>query len=356
MAKEPARFAVPPQVCSLALALNGLSGLCGHWARITAYDVTPLPLLLLLLAASVLALYASNLLRCPQAVWQDLGNTASLPALNAFQATMSALTARFGPGLIADPMRLQACLTALHILGLGISTRFLMLCYSKGQWPDPSWFPAVLLPLMGYASSQAVGPWFLKAPEQFLAWTVLMAIILVSVTYRLFLSPTRDSVAPHAGMSLLMAPCSFFCMAYLATGKPYGDVLGLVLFGASTAWFLMTLLLLYTRRQLWSGAFHPSYVSFTFPMASTATAALLASERLPQVASTASQAWALLLSLAAAFVVLSVLVRFSVFMLGQYRASLQQGKTSGKPSASASSEEVRPMPEAKKDATQKKAN
>lgn len=319
MASQPT--AVPPQVCSLALAMNGLSALSTHWARITGVDLTPLPLACALVAASLIATYASNLLRCPEAVWQDFGNTAALPALSAAMATMSALSARFLPGFMLAPLGLQVCLVGWYVLALVISARFLSLCYQKGQCPDPTWFPALLLPLMGYASSQAHGPSFMKAPEHFLAWTVAMVFVLVCVTYRIVLSPTRHSVTPNAAMALFMAPCSFFCMMHLSTGKPYGDAVGLMLFGSSTAWFMLTLHLLFSRRHLWLGAFHPSYVSFTFPAASTATAALLASERLPGVAGSTARAWAGVLSAVTFVVVPMILIRFLVLLVRLLSAS-----------------------------------
>ncbi|CAJ1341807.1 unnamed protein product [Effrenium voratum] len=92
------------------------------------------------------------------------------------------------------------------------------------------------------------------------------------------------------------------------SGKPGGDLMGLLLFADSTTSFLATVGLLYIRRSVWSSAFHVSYVAFTFPLASTATAALLSSERLMD--SSLLVAWAWLLLLLATGVILAVQFRF----------------------------------------------
>jgi len=226
---------------------------------------------------------------------------------------MSGLIARFVPQLGMQTLT-QAGLVACYVLGMVVAFRFIAVCYKKGQWPDPSWFPALLLPLMGYITSQAHGPAFLRAPEQFLVFLPVMILLVMTVTYRIVLSPTRESVLPNAGMALFMAPCSHFCMTYLVTGKPFGDLLGLALFCCSTTWFMMTLWLLYSRRKLWVSAFHPSYVAFTFPSVSTATAALLASERLPQIAGLNARAWAGLLGVVTFSVVMMVFVRYFAFL------------------------------------------
>ncbi|CAK9012757.1 unnamed protein product [Durusdinium trenchii] len=75
------------------------------------------------------------------------------------------------------------------------------------------------------------------------------------------------------------------------------------------------------RRALWSRSFHPSYVSFTFPLASTATGALLVPERLPFMASPLLSAYGQLLLYVATAVILAVQVRFIYFLI-----SLRQKK------------------------------
>lgn len=152
-------------------------------------------------------------------------------------------------------------------------------------------------------------------PTQMMAALVVFFPFFGYVAYRLLISRVRDSVAPNAGMAMLMAPNSLFCMIYLSVGKPFGDELGNFLFAMSTVFFLLTVMLLYRRRALWIGAFNISYVAFTFPLGSTATAALLASERLPAVAGTISRAWAGLLSVMFATVLCVVLCRVVIIVI-----------------------------------------
>merc|ERR1740123_931968 len=75
--------------------------------------------------------------------------------------------------------------------------------------------------------------------------------------------------------------------------------------------YLATLRMLFKRRKLWAGAFHVSYVAFTFPAASTATAALLASERLALLSGVRLfHAWAAILGIMTFLTTLAVVVRF----------------------------------------------
>ncbi|CAJ1455083.1 unnamed protein product, partial [Effrenium voratum] len=159
-------------------------------------------------------------------------------------------------------------------------------------------------------SASALGPWWLKAAVPLHFWSSIAIYVPVKlvVIYRLFLSPARSSVAANAGMATFMAPGSFFTVVHLTSGKPGGDLMGLLLFADSTISFLATVGLLYIRRSVWSSAFHVSYVAFTFPLASTATAALLSSERLMD--SSLLVAWAWLLLLLATGVILAVQFRF----------------------------------------------
>lgn len=307
--------ALPPQVCSLALGANGLAALLAHWARVLGPSDGEL-LKLMSFCCSVLAAwlvlsYGLTSLLLPGKVLKDFNSLLALPALNAGIAAVQGLAVRFGTPLA--PQIAQSCIVASWVVSIAISLRFLVLSYRLGSWPDPSWFPAVLLPGMTNVTAHVAGPATLKAlmPYQLCLLLVIYAPIKVVVAYRLLLSPTRDMTAPHAGMALLMAPGSFFAMAYLSTGKPFGDWLGLLLFIDSTMFFLVTLQMLFKRRKVWAGAFHVSYVAFTFPAASTATAALLASERLALLAGVRFfQAWAAILGIMTFLTTLAVVVRF----------------------------------------------
>mmetsp|Transcript_67413 Transcript_67413/g.217726 ORF Transcript_67413/g.217726 Transcript_67413/m.217726 type:complete len:192 (-) Transcript_67413:57-632(-) len=169
---------------------------------------------------------------------------------------------------------------------------------------------------MAHITSTAAGPGFLRelVPAQMVLLLGLYVPIIGVVFYRMHFSKTRDSVAPHAGMAMLMAPASFFSFTHSAAGKPFGDWLGTVLFLLSTVFFLIAVRLLYVRRGLWIGAFDARYVAFTFPLASTATAALLASERLPACAGAGFRIWAGVLGVLCVAVVTSVLLRFAAFL------------------------------------------
>lgn len=333
------RVPLPAPICPLGLAFNGLAVLAMHWSRLTGVQMPSVSLGCALTAAALLASYLSNFVRCPGAITSDFSNTASLPALNAGQALLSALIARFGAQVL--PMYLlHACLIACYVLGCCIALRFLTLCYRAGQWPDPSWFPAVLLPAMGALTSHGTGPDFLRSKWQYGLFLVALMPLLAVVTYRMLLSKTRDSVAPNAGMATLMAPNSLYAFMYISKGMPFGEELGYGLFAGSTAWCLMTLFLLFKRRALWTGAFHPSYVSLTFPAASTASAATLASERLKLVAGSATRIWAAILTVIAAIVCLLVAARFIAFVVGNMRqaskvAVAEAEKTSKAPAAEA---------------------
>ncbi|CAK9086020.1 E3 ubiquitin-protein ligase HACE1 [Durusdinium trenchii] len=116
-------------------------------------------------------------------------------------------------------------------------------------------------------------------------------------------------------MATFMAPGSFFTVVHLSIGQPGGDLMGAMLFADSTLSFLATLVLLWARRALWSRSFHPSYVSFTFPLASTATGALLVPDRLPFMASPLLSAYGQLLLYVATAVILAVQVRFIYFLM-----------------------------------------
>merc|ERR1712137_279696 len=113
------------------------------------------------------------------------------------------------------------------------------------------------------------------------------------VVYRILVSKSRHSVAPNAGMAALVAPASFYTLIHLSVGKPGGDAVGTALFVDSTVFFWITVGMLWVRRDLWTKAFDPSYVAFTFPLASTASAAVLAAQRLPAVAGATARVWAL---------------------------------------------------------------
>jgi len=308
--------ALPPQVCSLALGANGLATMLAHWARILGPSGGELPRLtsfyFALLAACLVLGYALKFLLLPRQVLKEFDSLAAIPALNAGAATVQALAVRFGTQL-APQVAVQGCIFACWVLLVVVSLRFVLLSYRIGSWPDPSWFPAVLLVGITNVTAHVAGPATLKAfmPCQLVLLLIIYAPIKVIVVYRLLFSSTRDTVAPHAGMALLMAPGSFYAMTYLSTGKAFGDWLGLLLFADSTVFFLVTLRLLFKRRKLWAAAFHVSYVAFTFPGTSTATAALLASERLGLLEDVhLFRAWAAILGVSAFLTTFAIAVRF----------------------------------------------
>ncbi|CAE8626389.1 unnamed protein product [Polarella glacialis] len=308
--------ALPPQVCPLALGLAGLGGLLTHWARIQGTDLTPLPLAFALVAATLLAAYAAKVLLVPSAVWKDASDPGPLAALSGGPAAIQALAVRFG--WLLGPFLTQSTLLACLSLSLVISCRFAVLCFRKGVLPDATWFPALLLSGMSVVTVSAAGPAWLQSYMPGLFWSLMVLYypLKAIVAYRMLFSANRLAILPNAGMNLLMAPASFFTVAHLSSGKPGGDAMGLVLFMDSTVFCLATLRMLYVRRASWAHSFHPSYVAFTFPAASTATAAVLAAERLPLISGPLLWAWATLLAAVVTCVIFSVLVRFIWFLSG----------------------------------------
>merc|ERR1712232_348449 len=198
-------------------------------------------------------------------------------------------------------------------IGIVCAARFALLVYRAGDRPDPSWFPGMFLWLFVCPNSHAVGPDWLRELRElhFFTATCGYVVLFPIVVYRILFSKARDSVSPNAGMNVLMSPSSLFANIHLSSGKPGGDALGIMFLTLSTVLFFVTLRLLYRRRNLWIGAFHPSYVAFTFPVASTATATVLATERLPAFAGyPLLWAWATFLTGLTACAVLYVTVRF----------------------------------------------
>lgn len=319
---------LPPQVCPLALGLIGLSGCLSHWSRIQSLELWPLPLALALLAASLLGAYAAKASLAPVAALLDASEPGTLSALSAGPAALQAafvrLVGSWAPH--ATHFVIMACCGA----SLAIAGRFLMLCYRRGQRPDTSWFPAVLLSGMTLVTSSTAGLVWVKPFTVQLFWIQIMAYFPLKavVAYRLLLSSERLAVNPNAGMAALMAPASFYTVVHLSTGKPGGDAMGLLLFTDSTAFFLVTACLLYVRRAAWTKAFHPSYVAFTFPTASTATAAVLASERLPMISGHKLLAWATLLMAGASVALALVLVRFLWYLRNLAPSAAPVSKTS----------------------------
>eukprot|EP00439_Symbiodinium_sp_Y106_P015932 s4748_g2.t1 len=291
-------------------SLPGTFAFESYWAKaglargLAAYSpvLSPLSALLSLAAAIYLIIYATKIVLAPSGFRRDISEPATMSAVAGAPATLQLLTLRLHQVSGLLPLAAtQSAVLVLHVLQIFCSLRFVFLNISKQLPPDPSWFPGILLYGMTNITSFAVGPAWLQATMSGHFWftMTLYVPLKLAVLYRLFLSRSRDSVAPHAGMAVLMAPASFYTMAHLSSGKPGGDVMGYVLFADSTVCFLLALSLLCSRRKLWISGFHPTYVAFTFPLASTASAALLASERLPLVAGATCRTWATAVHLAA---------------------------------------------------------
>ncbi|CAE7430078.1 HACE1 [Symbiodinium natans] len=307
-----ASFAVeglPPQLCPLALGTAGLARGLAAFAPV----LSPLAALLSLAAAIYLCIYATKIVGATASFRRDLAEPATMSAVAAAPATIQVLALRLHLTDGFLPLgAVQAVVLACHATQICCSLRFVMLNIQKRLLPDPSWFPGILMYGMTNVTSFAVGPPWLQATMPFHFWFTMALYVPMKLTvlYRLFLSQSRDAVAPHAGMAALMAPASFYTMAHLSSGKPGGDITGYLLFADSTVSFLLAVSLLYSRRKLWITAFHPTYVAFTFPLASTASAALLASERLPLLAGSWCRAWSAVLLLTAMAASLAVQAGF----------------------------------------------
>lgn len=318
---------LPPQICALALGVNGLSGVYAQWARIQGLHLAPVPSIFALIAMGLMSAYVMKAILAPASVMQDLSTGPGLAAVNAGPAVVQVLAVRFG--YLLPTVVTQGFIMLCYALHLMIAIRFVYVNLKQGHLPDPSWFPGILLLAMCNITSHAAGPAFLQEVLHIKFGLLLLvyAPLMIVVAYRILLSPVRDSVAPNASMATLMAPSSLFTFVHLATGKPFGDNVGVALFCASTIFYMITIWMLYSRRSLWMKAFHPSYVSFGFPFVSSAMAALLASEKLPLLAGTALRSWAALLTLVATSAVCIVLPRF----LWMVRSSLLPafGNTNG---------------------------
>eukprot|EP00928_Gymnodinium_smaydae_P081427 TRINITY_DN64952_c0_g1_i1.p1 TRINITY_DN64952_c0_g1~~TRINITY_DN64952_c0_g1_i1.p1 ORF type:complete len:331 (-),score=19.20 TRINITY_DN64952_c0_g1_i1:172-1164(-) len=307
--------AVPPQVCALALGSNGLSGALAHWARIHQYDIGEAPLYFAILAVLLASVYVTKAVLAPRAVLQDLSEPGGLPQVAALPPALQSLALRFLTPVVPLAVT-QGIIISANLASLSITTRFLYICYRRSVRPDPSWFPACLLAGMTLVTSHAAGLTWLQEylHWQFVATVTLYVPLKLAVAYRILLSPERLTVAPHAGMNALMAPASFYTVVHLSSFRPGGEAVGLALFADSTLFVLLTVWLLYKRRGYWASAFHPTYASFTFPVTSTATAAVLAAERLTPLAGTAASAWGTFLLAVATVVVPLVIVRYLWFI------------------------------------------
>lgn len=312
---------LPPQICPLALGVNGLSRLLVSWGRLTGNDyLIPLSQGLAAVATWLLAAYCLKACLAPSAAWKDASEPATLSALCAAPALAQALAVKFySEDGALSLLGTQVIVLACYATGVTGTVRFIFLNYRKKLAPDPSWFPGVSLWGMTNITTQTVGPFWLQAlmPAQFCLLMLLYVPLKLVVAYRILLSKDRNSITPNAGMNTLMAPASFFTIMHLSTGKPYGDLLGALLFADSTLFLVITIWMLYCRRALWSKAFHVSYVSFTFPVASTATAAVLAADRLSYFEGSIAfwaRSWATLLTVIATPIILLVLLRYLWFL------------------------------------------
>ncbi|CAL1144104.1 unnamed protein product [Cladocopium goreaui] len=303
----------PPQLCALAL---GSAGLARAW--VLGGAAPALPQLWCLVAAGFLAIYGMKVALRWHAFLRDASEPPTLAALSGAPAAIQVLVVRLRHQMILDLLTTQCLIFVCHVLLLCTAVRFALLNRRKGLLPDPSWFPGLLLFGMTNISASLVGPEWLKAlsvPWSFWLTIVIYLPVKLIVIYRLFLWSQRRSVTPNAGMATFMAPASFFTVVHLSIGKPGGDLVGLAIFADSTISFWMTLVLLWLRRSLWATSFHPSFVSFTFPLASTATAALLAQVHLPSVSSPMLEIYGKVLLYVSTMVILAVQLRFVYFLV-----------------------------------------
>lgn len=323
---------IPPQVCSLALGCNGFAGLLSTWTKLGIDHLTAPSSVFASAAVFFVVVYVIKLLASPGAVLKDVGDPHTLVAISALPAVSQGLAVRFQamfPLVVVQTVVILGWFTSIMI-----SVRFLMLNYKSGSMPDPTWFPACLISSFAGMCNYHVGPEAFHDLFQYQFLFLMTAVywpLLAIVTYRLFYSKVRDSVTPHAGMALLMAPSSFSSFVHSNSGKPFGDGVGLALIIMSTGFFFLTCRLLYRRRNCWAFGFQASYVAFTFPLTATASAALLASERLPAIPSPLFRYWAAVLTTASFFITTGVVVRFCIFLFATVGSSTaQKGSTTTK--------------------------
>ena len=301
-----------------------LAALLTHWSRLQGLNLAPLPLACALCSVVLLCMYVFKILVKPSVFWNDISSAPTLSAATALPATMQVLAVRFGAVLSVETT--QNVILANFVLSSVLTARYVVLAYRNGLRPEPMWFPGMFMWMFVCSTSHVAGPAWLSeiVPHHFFFGVLGYVVLFPIVVYRMLFSTVRDSVAPNAGMNVLMSPSSVFAVTHMSSGKPGGDALGLFFFAMSTFFFLVTLRLLFVRRSLWISAFHPSYVAFTFPVTATATAAVLAAERLPPVSGTWLWSWASLLTLIATLLNLSVLVRFLVSVLNARRVEAKK--------------------------------
>ena len=119
------------------------------------------------------------------------------------------------------------------------------------------------------------------------------ASLLSSMAIMLSLAPLvalrvhlDHSVAAGPAVAMLMAPASFVVLVWFSTGGSSHRLLPRdahhLLFALSSGFFFVTVYSIWIRRdKIRWGAFGPDWVAFTFPLVSTATAALLYYQSLP---------------------------------------------------------------------------
>eukprot|EP00927_Polykrikos_kofoidii_P065457 TRINITY_DN61203_c0_g1_i1.p1 TRINITY_DN61203_c0_g1~~TRINITY_DN61203_c0_g1_i1.p1 ORF type:complete len:372 (+),score=36.03 TRINITY_DN61203_c0_g1_i1:80-1195(+) len=302
-----------PQWNAVALSLVGLGNLLGAWQRLGHIRPSPLPTILPLTGLAVLLLYCVKMVVVPGAFYQDMWSTKALPSISAISTSALLLVARYS--VVSTMPISQAMIIVAYVAGTTVALHFMRLSYKEGVLPDPTWFPAIAGPCMTLVATGTTGPEWLRRtvmPSHYAASVVLvLGIVLPTVLYRLFYSKARESVAPNATMAGLMAPSSFLCVVQLGGGEPLGREFSYFIFACSTAFLFCTVLMLFRRRSLWMQAFNWSYATFTFPSGTTATAAMLASEKLPFYGfSWLVRCWAAFLTSVASIVILTVAFKF----------------------------------------------
>ncbi|CAK9046425.1 unnamed protein product, partial [Durusdinium trenchii] len=171
----------PPQLCALAL---GSAGLARAWV---VSDALLLPRLLCLASGGFLGLYALKAVLRPDALLRDASVSATVSALGAAPAAAQVLALRLKQEQILGLWPTQLIILFCHCLLLFTAGRFALLNWRKGLWPDPSWFPGLLLSGMTNVSASVVGPEWLKAlliPWFFWLTIVIYVPVKMAVAYR----------------------------------------------------------------------------------------------------------------------------------------------------------------------------
>lgn len=220
----------------------------------------------------------------------------------------------------------------MQLLYQGISTWFVYRVYKTGSSPEPYWAPGIIGCAMW---SMQLGPLSergltltagmkLSVQLDFVFSLLLVAGLAPCILWRTVMH--ARSVACGPAVAIVAAPWSFICLAYFNSKKILGlpEWTGWALWLLSTGWFAASIFCgLHPRRRemIFRHPFNPSFGGFTFPLCTTASAALHFSKWLGDPLPV--RIYAVGLSLATMAIVSFINVRYIVYVAMMARRTVQ---------------------------------